>query len=73
MEEALSVRITANDIFYQTGWSGVSEFNGLTGYGNGNWDSRFVSVSVGYNFGNQNVKSRRRDTGLEKEAGRVGG
>ena len=72
LNDALTVRATANDLFYENGWEGVSSFNGLTGEGYGNWDSRFVSVSVGYNFGNQNVKSRNRKTGLEEEAGRVG-
>ncbi|MFT5246665.1 MAG: iron complex outermembrane receptor protein [Litorivivens sp.] len=72
-DDRLSTKLTVNDIFYESGWSGVSEFNGLRGEGQGAWDSRFVSLSVGYNFGNQNVKSRKRETGLEKEAGRVGG
>ncbi len=73
LQDRLSTRLTVNDIFYETGWSGVSDFNGLVGEGRGNWDSRFVSLSVGYNFGNQNVKSRNRETGIEQEAGRVGG
>lgn len=66
------MRPTANDLFYENGWKGVSGFNGLNGYGYRNWDSRFISLSVGYNFGNQNVKSRHRKAGLEEEAGRVG-
>lgn len=73
LNERLTTKITVNDIFYESGWNGVSEFNGLRGEGQGAWDSRFVSLSIGYNFGNQNVKSRKRETGLEKEAGRVGG
>ncbi|WP_306640877.1 outer membrane beta-barrel family protein [Sanyastnella coralliicola] len=72
-QDKLSVRATVNDIFYESGWSGISEFNGLISTGRGNWDSRFFSLSVGYNFGNQSVKSqRRRDTGLDSEADRVG-
>lgn len=73
LNDALNVRVAANDVFYETGWSGYSDFNGLYGEGNGNWDSRWVSLSIGYNFGNQNVKSRKRQTGIEEEAGRVGG
>ena len=73
LNEQLNVRISANDIFYQTGWDGASEFNGLVSSGSGRWDSRRVSLSIGYDFGNQNVKSRKRNTGLEDEAGRVGG
>ena len=69
----LNVRVSANDLFYQTGWDGVSDFNGLLAYGSGRWDSRRVGISLGYNFGNQNVKTRKRETGLENEASRVGG
>jgi len=71
--DALNVRLSASDLFYETGWDGVSIFNGLESAGGGNWDSRRVSLSMSYNFGNQNVKSRRRQTGLEDEAQRVGG
>ena len=63
--------LSANDIFYQSGWDGFSEFNGLYSEGSGRWDSRNVNLSVSYNFGNQQVKSRKRRTGLEDEAGRV--
>ncbi len=71
-QNKLNVRISANDIFYETGWSGISVFNGLESTGNGNWDSRRVGISLNYSFGNQNVKSRKRKTGLEEEASRVG-
>ena len=71
--DALNVRVSASDLFYETGWSGVSSFDGLVSEGGGNWDSRRVTLSLNYRFGNQNVKSRRRQTGLEDEAGRVGG
>ncbi|MCH2082205.1 MAG: TonB-dependent receptor [Saprospiraceae bacterium] len=73
LNDQLNVRLNVNDIFYKSGWAGVSEFNGLVSAGSGNWDSRQVSLSLSYSFGNQNVKSRKRKTGLEEEAGRVGG
>jgi iron complex outermembrane receptor protein len=69
----LNVRLSAEDLFYETGWSGTSEFNGLVSSGNGRWDSRRASISLSYNLGNQNVKSRKRKTGIQDEAGRVGG
>lgn len=72
LRERLNVRLSAEDIFYETGWDGYSDFNGLYSYGGGNWDSRRVSLSLGYSFGNDKVKSRRRNTGMETEAGRVG-
>jgi outer membrane receptor protein involved in Fe transport len=73
LKDRLNVRLNANDIFYESGWDGISEFNGLISEGSGRWDSRRVNLSLSYNFGNQNVKSRKRKTGLEEEAGRVGG
>ncbi|MFT5385867.1 MAG: iron complex outermembrane receptor protein, partial [Saprospiraceae bacterium] len=72
LKDKLNVRVSANDIFYESGWNGVSIFNGLESRGNGNWDSRRVSMSLSYAFGNQNVKSRKRTTGLKEEASRVG-
>jgi iron complex outermembrane receptor protein len=71
--EQLNVRLSGSDLFYQTGWDGESSFDGLLSSGSGRWDSRRFSMSISYRFGNQNIKSRKRKTGLEDEAGRVGG
>lgn len=74
LNDQLNVRLSAEDIFFETGWSGFSDFNGLYGEGNGVWDSQRVSLSMSYNFGNQNVKrSRNRRTGLEEESSRIEG
>jgi len=70
--DKLNARLSLNDIFYESGWDGISRFNGLVSAGGGRWDSRRASISLNYNFGNQNVKSRKRKTGIEEEAGRVG-
>ena len=72
LQGRLNARLSVNDIFYQTGWDGVSNFDGLTAYGSGRWDSRRASLSLSYQFGNENVRSRKRKAGLEEEAGRVG-
>jgi hypothetical protein len=73
MNNQLNVKISGNDLFYTSGWRGKSEFNGLVSEGRGNWDSRRATLSLSYNFGNQKVKSRKRNTGLSDEAKRVGG
>ncbi|MEZ4985511.1 MAG: TonB-dependent receptor [Saprospiraceae bacterium] len=72
LNDQLNARLSASDLFYETGWDGDSVFNGLESYGKGNWDSRRISLSLSYNFGNQQVKSRRRNTGIEDEAKRLG-
>ncbi len=72
-KDKLNVRVSADDLFYETGWDGASDFAGLVSRGSGRWDSRRISVSMNYSFGNPNIKSRRRNTGLEDEAGRLGG
>ncbi len=71
--DRMNVKLSANDIFFTSGWRGVSNFNGLRGVGRGNWDSRRVALSISYGFGNAKVKSRNRKTGLEEEGKRVGG
>lgn len=73
LKDQLNVKLSFSDIFYESGWNGESRFNGLISRGSGAWDSRRVTLSASYNFGNQNVKSRKRKTGIETEAGRVGG
>ena len=72
-DDKLNVRVSGQDLFYETGWDGESSFAGLVSQGSGRWDSRRVSVSMNYRFGNQKIKSRKRKTGLEDEAGRLGG
>lgn len=69
--DLMNVKLSANDVTYQSGWSGFSNFDGLEGTGNGNYDSRRVALSISYNFGNSNVKSRKRSTGIEDESKRV--
>lgn len=70
-EDKLKARLSANNIFNQIGWQGSSTFNGLVSTGNGRWDARFISFSLNYNFGNQNIKSNKHKTGLESESKRV--
>ncbi len=68
----LNVKLSVEDIFFQSGWSGDSYFDGLSSTGRGYWDSRRASISLSYNFGNNKLKTRNRKTGIEEESKRVG-
>jgi len=70
--DKVNIRISVTDVTFQTGWSGASRFNGLESFGRGNWDSRRGTLSLSYDFGNNKVKSRKRNTSLENEKNRVG-
>ena len=72
LNDQLNVKLAANDIFYQAWWEGQSVFAGLVSNGSGRNDTRRVTLSASYSFGNQKVKSRNRKTGLEEESKRVG-
>jgi iron complex outermembrane recepter protein len=72
LKKKLKARLNVSNITNRDMWKGFSEFNGLRSEGNGRMDMRFISVSLSYNFGNQNVKSRKRKTGIEAEGKRVG-
>ena len=71
-KDKMNIRLSFQDVFYESGWNGFSEFNGLYSEGFGRWDSQRGSLSVSYNFGNQKVTSRKRKAGLEEEGSRVG-
>jgi iron complex outermembrane recepter protein len=71
LQDKFNVRLSASDIFFTSGWKGVSTFNGLRGEGSGNYDSRRINLALNYDFGNFNVKSRKRSTSSESELKRI--
>ncbi len=74
LQDKLSVKLAFQDLTNQAFWNGVSEFDGLRSYGQGDWDNQRGSISLTYNFGSSEVKqSRKRNTGLEAESKRVEG
>lgn len=73
LKDRLNVRLSASDLFYESGWDGISDYDGLRSLGGGRNDTRRGSISLSYRFGNDNVKSRKRQTSIEAEESRVGG
>jgi outer membrane receptor protein involved in Fe transport len=72
LKDNLNVKVSVNDLFHESGWSGKSVFNGLVNYGRGYWDSRRIDINISYKFGNSKIKSRQRKTGIETETRRLG-
>lgn len=73
LRDKLMVRLSVSDVFFQAGWGGVAEFEGLVSEVDALWDSRRLNLNVSYTFGNDKVKSRNRSTGTASETGRAGG
>ncbi len=73
LDNKLSVRLAVSDIFRTAGWEGRSEYGEAVYDSTGNWDSRRFKINLSYSFGNQNVKSRKRKTGLDDEIKRASG
>lgn len=66
-----NLKVSVSDIFKTQQWSGYSIYGGLYIETSGGWDSRRLKVNFSYLFGNDKVKSRRRNTGLEDEKSRI--
>lgn len=72
LNENLNARLAFNDILYTSPWQGTTRYGVVFIEGRGGSDSRTVTFSLNYKFGNQNVKNaRKRDMGLDEEAARV--
>ncbi len=71
LDDALKVKLGMSDIFKTNHWQVNSDLGPLNVYATGGWDSRRLKLNISYSFGNSNVKSRRRETGLESEKSRI--
>ncbi len=66
-----SLRISMSDVFYTNNWHGISQYGALYMNVAGGRDSRRVRINFSYLFGNNQVKSRKRKSGLEDESRRI--
>ncbi|MDP5077846.1 MAG: TonB-dependent receptor [Nonlabens sp.] len=72
LDNNLLVRLAFNDVLFTSRWQGTTQFGDLFINGRGGGDSRNVTVSLTYKFGNNEVKkARSRDTSAEEEKSRV--
>ncbi len=71
-DQKLSTSLGLSDVFFTAPWQARGEFNGIPIDGDGSWESRLVRLNLSYNFGNQELKSRReRKTATEEERNRM--
>ena len=70
-DNKLTVSVSGSDLLLTSPWTGVGNFGALDLNANGRWESRQVRFNFVYNFGNQNVKVRKRNSGTEDEIQRI--
>jgi len=68
-----NIKFSVSDIFHTAQWRAFSDYGNAVENVTGGWDSRRFKVNMSYTFGNQQVKSRKRKTGLEDESKRTSG
>lgn len=66
-----NINVGISDIFRTQQWTGGTNFNDVRLRIGGAWDSHRLNVGFTYRLGNDNVKMRRRSTGLEDESSRI--
>ncbi len=67
-----TIKLSARDIFYTMKFSGSAKYSDIDTYLNGAQDSRVISLSFSYRFGNQKIAAaRKRTTGKTEEENRV--
>ncbi len=71
IDDKLTVKLGVDDIFKSQTFSGTSDYGVLFLDIDGSEDSRRFKLNMTYNFGNRQVKSRKRSTGLEDESSRI--
>ena len=68
----LSISLSANDIFKSSAERTTTVVNGVFQEARYYYDSRSLSLSVSYKFGNKDIKARQHEAGNEEERGRTG-
>lgn len=72
MAKKLTAKISLSDVFKTQHWYAISNFSGLYVNANGNYESRQLRLNLNYRFGSAEVAKRReRESGAEKESGRI--
>ncbi len=70
-KDKINVRMAVSDLFYTSKWKGETKFGEVFIAANGGYDSRQFKINLSYNFGNSNVKSTQKKTGIDEENKRI--
>ena len=73
LKNKMTLSLTVNDILYTSRTKGYSRYGNVNNTINDNgWDSRYVNLTLRYNFGSNTVRAARsKSTGIEDEANRA--
>ena len=67
-----TVKIAVNDLFGTQRWTESVDFGSVRGTTRTTWESQNIALSFTWNFGNQNLKTRNRNSGgAEDSDGRI--
>jgi hypothetical protein len=69
--DKINVRMAVSDIFFTSPWRGDFKFGDLSIRGNGGWESRQFRLNLSYIFGNSNLKTIEKKTGIDDENKRI--
>ncbi len=72
-QDRINVKLSMGDVFNTQRWEGRGLLGDLDMMVSGRGDNQRVKVNVKYRFGNDQLKSRSRQTGLESEKQRIKG
>ena len=74
LKNKMTLSLNINDILNTQGTKVSAQYDNVNYNFREKWDSRFVNLTLRYNFGSTTVRAaRNRTTGIEEETNRAGG
>jgi len=71
MDKKATIRLSVQDPFWTNKFRGTTKFEDIDLRVKSTWPSRQARITFTYRFGNQNVKTRQRNTGSDDIQSRV--
>lgn len=64
-------KLSVGDVFKTMKWGGTSDFFDQKVSAHGYWESQKIALNFNYNFGNNKIKQKNRDTAIDDEKTRI--